>query len=65
MQNVDIRVRAAEKGVKLWEIADKLNIADTTFSRKLRFEFSESEKARIMKAINDIASEHARAGKDL
>ena len=36
MTNVEIRREAAGAGVKLWQIADKLGITDSYFSRKLR-----------------------------
>ena len=38
MSNQDIRRTAAGAGVKLWQIADALGIADCSFSRKLRKE---------------------------
>ena len=57
MNNQEIRQRAKEKGVKLWEIAEKLNINDGNFSRKLRREFSAEEKARIINIIDEIAKE--------
>lgn len=58
MKNQEIRQRAKEKGVKLWEIAEKLNINDGNFSRKLRKEFSAEEKARIFNIIDEIVKEH-------
>ena len=57
MNNQEIRQRAKEKGVKLWEIAEKLNINDGNFSRKLRREFSAEEKAMIFNIIDEIAKE--------
>ena len=35
MVNQDIRRTAAGSGVKLWQIADALGIADFNFSRKI------------------------------
>ena len=43
MCNLDIKGYALEKGVKLWQIAEKLGITDATFSIKLRKEFTEEQ----------------------
>lgn len=53
--NIVVRDRAKEKGVKLWEVAESLGVADTTFSRKLRREFSDDERAKVMAAIDQVA----------
>lgn len=57
MLNLDIRQAATEKGVKLWQVADRLGIADFTLSRKLRYELSQEEKARIFAIIKELAGE--------
>ena len=54
MTNQDIRLEAAGAGVKLWQIADKLGIADCNFSRKLRRELPEEEKERIRQIIAEL-----------
>ena len=41
------------------EIADKIGIADSSFSRKLRRELPQDEKQRIFSAIEEIAKEKA------
>ena len=46
-KNVDIREMAKLKGVYLWQIADKLEMDNGNFSKKLRKEFSENEKRKI------------------
>jgi len=58
-KNNKIRERANEKGVMLWEIAEKVGCNDSNFSRKLRREFSNEEKARILNIIEEIAAEKA------
>lgn len=55
--NKDIKVKARKSGVLIWEIADRLGIADTTMSRKLRRELPDSEKQEIFKIIEEIAAE--------
>ena len=53
--NVDIREAAAEAGIWLWQIADALGITDATFSRKLRHEFSDQEKQRVLRVIKELS----------
>jgi len=57
MANTDIRQLAKNSGVYLWQIADRVGIADTNFSRKLRRELPEKEKVRIRQIINDLKAE--------
>ena len=54
MQNIKIRKMAKKHGVKLWQIADRLEISDSSFSRKLRHELSPEEQAKIIEIIRDI-----------
>lgn len=60
-KNNEIKTKAKEKGVHLWEIADNLGIADTTMSRKLRKELPTAEKQCIFKIIDDIAAQKENA----
>lgn len=55
MTNADIRNAASNAGVKLWQIADALGIADFNFSRKLRKELPQEEKDRIFAIIDRLA----------
>ncbi len=57
MHNKDIRHVAAGSGVRLWQIAEALGIADCSFSRKLRKELSDDEKNRIFGIIENLAKE--------
>lgn len=54
--NNDIRAAAKQKGVKHWEIADKLGIIDSNFSRNLRHELSDKQKQQIFAIIDAIAA---------
>lgn len=58
--NQDIKALAKSKEVCLWEIAQKLGITDSHFSRKLRVEFKEEEKNKIKKIIQEIYLEKSR-----
>lgn len=49
--NQDIRNEIEASGLKKWHIADRLGIADTTFSVKLRHELSPEYKEKIRSII--------------
>lgn len=55
--NQQIREAAKSAGVKLWEVAAKVGVTDSNFSRKLRQELSQAETARILAIISDLAAE--------
>ena len=57
MENIVIRQRAKDRGVKLWQIAERLNLYDCNFSRKLRRELPEAEQRKILEIIDEIAEE--------
>lgn len=57
MQNKDIRDYARIKDVRLWKIAEKLNLCDSNFSRLLRHELPEDKKIQIRAIIDDLATE--------
>ena len=56
MKNQEIRMAAAHSGVKLWQVAEKLGITDSTFSRKLRKEFAPETKERVLSIIQGLAA---------
>lgn len=55
--NEDIRMKAKQDGVRLWEIGDYLGLSDANFSRKLRKELPGEEKARILQVIEQLKNE--------
>lgn len=57
MKNLDVRRAAAGNGVRLWQIADALGIADCNLSRKLRKELPDEEKKAIFAIIQDLSQE--------
>lgn len=57
MSNQDIRRTAAGAGVKLWQIAEALGIADCSLSRKLRKELTVEEKTKIFDIIERLERE--------
>ena len=46
--NADIREKAKEAGVCLWEVAAACGVNDGNFSRKLRLELPQEEKEKIL-----------------
>ena len=59
VSNKEIKDRAKEAGVFHWEIAERLQIQDSAFSRKLRRELSPLEKAEILDVIDTLAAKKA------
>jgi hypothetical protein len=55
MFNQDIRREASEAGVKLWQIAEALGMNDGNFSRRLRRELPDEEKAQIRAIISKLS----------
>lgn len=57
MTGIEIKRIIKEKGVKIWQVAEKFGVADTTFSKYLRKEFNEEDSNRILNIINELAKE--------
>ena len=55
--NNDIRLLAAGKGVRLWQIAKELHISETWFIRIMRDELPDEKKQQIIQIINELAQE--------
>lgn len=58
--NLEIRQKAKEKGVLLWEVADTLKISEATMTRKLRKELPPEEKSQLLNIIEKLAEEKDR-----
>ena len=57
MANDEIKAYAKQAGVRLWEVAERLNITDVSLSKKLRYELDPEYKSRIIKLVDMIAKE--------
>ena len=55
MANEAIREKAKESGVRLWEVAEKIGVADSTFCRQMRRELPEARQQLILRAIDELA----------
>lgn len=56
LANRDIRIACMEQGVKFWQIAMQLGISAETFTRRMRTELNEEEKAKIFRAMAQVLS---------
>ena len=59
MANDGLRIYAAGKGVRLWQVADKFGITDSYFSKKMRKELSKRDAERFRKYVDEIAEKEA------
>ena len=57
MTNQELKLKDAGEGVKLWQISEKLGMADCSFSLKLRRELPDEEKERILAIIEELKKE--------
>ena len=55
MANADIRYKLFESELPHWRVAKRLGIDASTFSRKLREELPDEEKAKIISIIEEEA----------
>ena len=55
MANAEIKAKMAYNGIKQYRVAETMGISETSFSRKLRKELSESEKNRVMSVIEELS----------
>lgn len=62
MANADIKLEAKRAKVKLWEVAERIGMSDSGFSRKLRWELTETEKERIRKIISELQRQSIKDG---
>lgn len=64
MANECIKQAAKGHGVHLWQIANRMGMADSAFSRKLRYELPADEQSSIIGIINELAGgDHDAADK--
>lgn len=54
--NIDVKLEAMSKGVRLYEIPKVLGISLSTFEKMMRSELSDRNRERILKAIRQIAN---------
>lgn len=57
MTGKEIKAMIKDAGIKLWEVADSLNMRDSEFSRRLRKPFNEAEVANIKRIISELSAQ--------
>lgn len=57
MPNDWLRELARNHNIKLWQIAERIGVSDTTFSKMLRRELSDDKKNLIINTINEIITD--------
>ena len=55
MSNERIREAAKRKGLKLWQVADRMGMNDGNFSRMMRKELPEERQREILALIDELA----------
>lgn len=56
--NKEIRTAAKEAGIFLWQVAEKLHIQDSAFSRKLRRELPHAEREKVLNIIRELSQKN-------
>lgn len=56
-KNLDVRSKARQSNVYLYEIAEVLGVSETTFNRWLRHELSDVQKNDVYAAIEILAEQ--------
>ena len=64
MNNRELKLYAASKGVRLWQVAEKFGIADSNFSRFLRKPLSEENAKKFKSYVDEIASKGGGVGNE-
>lgn len=59
LANRDIRQAVEDANLYLWQVADEIGVTDCTFSRYLRKELSNENKATIFQAIEKLKKDRA------
>ena len=57
INNLEIRLKIQDKGLKYSDVAKAMNIAQTSLSRLLRKELSGEKKQAILKIIDEMEGE--------
>lgn len=55
LANKDIRRECRKHNVRLWEIANRLDISESTMTRKMRVELPNDQRIYLLHVIDQIA----------
>lgn len=54
MSGAEIKKKIKSANIKLWQVAHAFGVTDATFSRKLRFDFNESDTEKVLEIIQEL-----------
>lgn len=57
-RNVELKLYAASKGVRMWQVAEKFGVSEVTMSRWMRKEFDEEKAKDFRKHVDELANEN-------
>ena len=63
MNNAKIRALMKQNNIFMWQVAKKLNIYETSFSKLFREELSEERKQQVLSAIEEIKLDRLKSQK--
>lgn len=55
MSGTEIRKKIIESGLKIWQVAEAYGVADTTFSKYLRKDFTKEDTEKLLNIISELA----------
>lgn len=55
MHNTEIRKAIDAAGLRYWQVAEELGVADTTFTKWLRKELPDEKRIQVMAAIEKLS----------
>lgn len=55
MRNKEIKEYIKSRNIPMWRVAERLGIADSSFSRMLRYEISEEKRTQIKAIADELA----------
>lgn len=61
MTGQEIKSMIKAENIKLWQVADALDMRDSDFSRRLRKPFCEKEVEEIKRIINELSKQNETA----
>ena len=54
MSGAEIKKLILAAGLKIWQVAKAYGVADTTFSKYLRRDFTDEETAKVLNIISEL-----------
>lgn len=59
MKGYELKAKIMENGLKLWQVAAAYGVTDSTFSRKLRFDFNAADTQKLLSIIDELQTKNA------